>query len=437
MGILPDSRAQDTLLLENGFKRLEIEQNYISILAFEPDTFQQEDLSSLTFMEWDRFLRFRKLSKEKLNYFRITIKNNSSYPQEISLSVMSADSASLYYFDNSGQLRKGEELYIRGLKLFGRISLQVNESKSIYFEVKIPELESYELEKDLVFRAHNYVTFLETEFSSRFFHSLLLGLLLFSAFLNLILGIILKRSSFYSLFFYLLSLLFFAFSYLGFYDEFIIRKLIRIPIGRPLYFLTLVLFLVVSKKYLQLEKNLPGWNTVTNVLMFFLLLSIPYYYLTVYIERFYNSFLAFSSLFFFVGAGFMGLFESVMLFRKESKAKYFLVANLVVVVSIIVNLFLDKEFPVVVGSVIQGFIFTIGLAEEIKILDKQKILFQQSYIDQLEVNLKLKDNLTSDLEKKVEERTKELKHANDELLDKNTIVEQQKELLKITSQIIL
>ncbi|MFW5821199.1 MAG: PP2C family protein-serine/threonine phosphatase, partial [Bacteroidota bacterium] len=235
-------------------------------------------------------------------------------------------------------------------------------------------------------------------------------------------------------FFYLLSLLFFSFSYLGFYDEFIIRKLIRIPIGLPIYFLTLVLFLQVSKEYLKLEKNLPGWNTVTHVVMFFLLLSIPYYYLTVYIERFYNSFLAFSSLFFFVVAAFLGMIESIVLFRKEPKAKFFLIANLVVVISLTINIFLEDRFPVVIGSVIQGFIFTIGLAEEIKILDKQKIKFQQSYINQLEVNLKLKDKLTTELEKKVEERTHELKRANAELLEKNTIVEQQKELLEIRNK---
>jgi serine phosphatase RsbU (regulator of sigma subunit) len=128
------------------------------------------------------------------------------------------------------------------------------------------------------------------------------------------------------------------------------------------------------------------------------------------------------------------LIESVILFKKEPKAKFFLIANLVVVVSLGINIFLENRFPVVIGAVIQGFIFTIGLAEEIKLLDRQKIRFQQSYINQLEVNLKLKDNLTTRLEKKVEERTRELKHANAELLEKNTIVEQQKELLEIRNK---
>ncbi|MGC9344108.1 MAG: PP2C family protein-serine/threonine phosphatase [Bacteroidales bacterium] len=426
--------TQDTIFLNNDLRKLEIENNFRSVLPEVPESFELTDLDSLEFVSWQRFIAIGNYSIRQPGYFKFILKNKDEIPIEVSLSVNAADSAYLYFFNQSGGLRQGEELYIRGLKLFGRINLHPGESREIYFKVNIPDFEGYNIQQDLKFRVHNYVFFLQKELSSRFFHSLMLGLLLFSAFLNLILGIILKRSSFFSLFLYLLSLLFFSFSYLGFYDEFIIRKLIRIPIGLPVYFLTLILFLQVSKKYLQLEKNLPGWNTVTNVVMFFLILSIPYYYLTVYIESLYNNFLAFSSLFFFVMAAILGLIESIILFKKESKAKFFLVANLVVVVSLVINLFLDNRFPVVVGSVIQGFIFTIGLAEEIKILDKQKILFQQSYINQLEVNLKLKDNLTSELENKVEERTRELKHANAELVEKNTIVEQQKELLEIRNK---
>ncbi len=426
-------KGQDTLSVSSGLKRMEIKNSFFGAAKALPDSFQLDDLPYMHFTSWEKLISEDQIEIKKPAFFKFVVQNINNKPVEISLSLNAADSAGLFFFTN-GELRQGEELYIRGLKLFGRINLHPGELRELYFKVNLPELDAYEVSQDLKFRLHNYSYFLEKEFSSRFTHSLLLGLLLFSAFLNLILGIILKRGSFISLFFYLLSLLFFSFSYLGFYDEFIIRKLIRIPIGMPVYFLTLVLFLQVSKKYLQLEKNLPGWNTVTNVVMFFLLLSIPYYYLTVYIESFYNNFLAFSSLFFFVVAALLGVIESIILFRKDPKAKFFLVANLVVVISLTINLFLDNRFPVVIGSVIQGFIFTIGLAEEIKILDKQKIRFQQSYINQLEVNLKLKDKLTSELEQKVEERTRELKRANAELLEKNNIVEQQKELLEIRNK---
>ncbi len=426
--------GQDTIFVDKKLKRIDVDNNYQAVIISLPDSFHPEDLPGLNFIKWEKVLSRDSFILENPTFFKFIIENRDSVPIEISLSLNAADSAKLFYFDKTGKLRQGEELYIRGLKLFGRINLHPGEQQSLYLKVRIPDLKTYNISRDLKFRIHNYSLFLEKEFSSRFFHSLLLGLLLFSAFLNLILGISLKRSSFISLFLYLLSLLFFSFSYLGFYDEFIIRKLLRIPLGMPVYFLTLIFFLQVSKKYLQLDKNLPGWNTMTNVVMFFLALSIPYYYLTVYIERFYNSFLAFSSLFFFVIAAIMGVIESIILFRKEPKAKFFLIANLVVVVSLGINLFLDNRFPVVIGSVIQGFIFTIGLAEEIKILDKQKLKFQQSYINQLEVNLKLKDNLTTELENKVEKRTHELRHANSALMEKNTVVEQQKELLEIRNK---
>jgi len=430
---IPGLLAQDTIRVNENLKQSKIELNQRAVLCHTPDSFEISDIPDMEFIPWSRFVQDTTI-QEGSCYFRFILLNEATEPVEISLSLNAADSARMFFLDENNNYRIGEEVYIRGLKLFGRINLHPGESRTVYFLVNSPDIGSFSLQEDLKFRVHNYVFFLERELSTRFYHSLLLGLLLFSAFLNLILGIILKRSSFISLFLYLLSLLFFSFSYLGFYDEFIIRKLIRIPIAVPVYFLTLVLFLQVSKKYLQLEKNLPSWKTVTNVVMFFLALSIPYYYLTVYIERFYNNFLAFSSLFFFVVAAIMGLIESIILFKKESKAKFFLIANLVVVISLAINLFLENRFPVVVGAVIQGFIFTIGLAEEIKLLDRQKIRFQQSYINQLEVNLKLKDNVTTELEKKVDERTRELKHANAELMDKNTIVEQQKELLEIRNK---
>ena len=427
--------SQDTIQLSNQFNDLRLNISQTSVLYNYPEDFKPDSLRHISFTNLTDSL-FAKVYHDlsKPIFFRLYLKNNSNNLIDISLSKNFPDSIHVFVFNEVGSAVVSEGINIRGLSLYGRIQMPPMSTRDIYIQL-IPEKNSKLIDnKQLQFRIINYNSFLQEELPSRFIDSLLIGLLLFSAVLNLILGIILKRKSFISLFFYLLSLVLFAFTFLGFYDEFIIQKSIKIPISLPVYFLTLILFLQVSKRYLKLEKNLPVWNTLTNVIMFFLIISIPYYYLTVYVERFYNNFLAFSSLFFFFIAAIMGLVESLLLFRKEPKSKFFFVANTLVVISILINVFLENKYPVIIGSVLQGFIFTVGLAEEIKLLDTQKLRFQQRYIKQLEVNLSMKDNLTLELEKKVEERTSELKSTNKELIDKNHIVEQQKELLEIRSK---
>ncbi len=431
---VPFVTGQDTLFISESFESWDVEPEYVSSFSINPTEYNFDSLSVYDFRPWKDSLNNKMSTGSNLCIFHFVLKNNLNQNIEVGISSNLILKYTIVFMDSIFQEIETELINIRGRRIHGRVQLAHDESASIFFITEQTDGRKINPETDLGFRIHNFNILFNKELSSRFIHSLLLGLLLFSAVLNLILGLILQRKSHVTLFMYLMSLLLFAFSYLGFYDEFFGNGHVHIPIGLPVYFLTLVLFLQVSKRFLQLDKNLPVWNTITNVIMFFLALSIPYYYLTVYIEKFYINFLAFSSLFFFVIAALMGLIGSIIVLKKEPKAKYFLIANLIVVISLAINIFLENRYPVVVGSVLQGFIFTIGLAEEIKILDKQKLKFQQSLISQLEVNLKLKDDHNLQLEKKVNERTRELKYANNELTEKNNIVGQQKELLEIRSK---
>jgi len=428
------SYSQDTLRLSGNNELWMVSSEYLACYQLPGSEYISDSILSYPYQLWQDSLDIKLNEEGNLNIFRIIVKNEHKAKVEIGISGNLSKSSKIFFINSLGEKTEPDLLNIRGRDIYGRFQIESNELTDIFLLVQSSNSPNGSRGRVLNLEIHNFEKLLSKELSSRFIHSLLLGLLLFSAVLNLILGIILQRKSHVSLFFYLMSLLLFAFSYLGFYDEFFRNSEANVPISLPVYFLTLILFLQVSKRYLMLEKNLPGWNTMTNLLMFFLALSIPYYYLTVYVDRFYNNFLAFSSLFIFVIAALMGLIEAILLFKKEPKAKYFLIANLIVVISLAINIFLENKYPVVIGSVLQGFIFTIGLAEEIKILDQQKLRFQQSLIGQLEVNLKLKEDQTVVLENKVSERTKELKKANNELTEKNTIVHQQKELLEIRSK---
>jgi serine phosphatase RsbU (regulator of sigma subunit) len=425
------SKAQDTIYLEKGFTEISLPLSKVQAIV---DPKEDPELLFPDSATGSPSLSGADSSDQHgVVYIKLLLKNNTNEIIVTSISVNTSENIEIFNADLQGNLLRTEKLVIRGLHLYGRIELQSNSTQTVYLKMYPSRGRSSSLD-DTSLRIINYNHFLQRELPNRFVDALLIGLLLFSAFLNLILGIRLKRSGFFSLFLYLISLVLFSISFLGFYDEFMNTRDLQFPIGLPVYFLTLIFFLLVSKKYLQLPKHLPGWNTITNVVMFFLIVSIPYYYLTVFVEDLYNNFLAFSSLFFFVGAALLGLIESILLLKKVPKSRFFLVANLLVVVSLAINFFLENKYPIVIGSVIQGFIFTFGLAEEIKILDMQKVRFQQRYINQLEVNLRLKDQATAELEQKVEERTRELKKTNEDLKDKNYIVEQQKELLEIRNK---
>ncbi len=425
--------AQDTIFIEDNSPELIVSPAQTGILLKNPGNIPSGQFRSLHYVSLLQ-IHDTSINWQKPLYFRFVIKNITENILPVSISKNAAERMEVIVFDEGEKPVKLDRTNVRGMILHGNIMISPHKIKEVYVRV-IPDKRSIiRSSNDLKFKVFNYTSFIEGEMSGRFIDSLLIGLLIFSAILNLIIGIILKKNSFVALFFYLSSLVLFSFSFLGFYDELISSRNIHFPIALPSYILTLILFLFVSKHYLELEKKLPAWNTFTNLLMFFLILSIPYYYLTVYVQRFYNDFLAFSSLMFFLIAAFVGLIESLLLLKKEPKARFFLTANIIILISLMVNIFLDNKYPVVIGSVLQGFIFTIGLAAEIKLLDNQKHKFQLKYTNQLELNLRLKDKVTLDLEKKVEERTKELKFTNKELSVKNQIVEEQKKLLLIRSR---
>ncbi len=428
----PGGQSQDTI---------SIKDESPEILALPEETGILSEKATQLQLRALPFYHFRKAvgSEEKYSgkefiYFKFIVKNSTPKIISISISKNGKDQMNAFVIDNEGELAVLDKVNIRGRILYGHVDLPPNSSVNLYTEIKQEKKNGSWNLGELKFRIINHSTYLEKEMRNRFVDSLLIGLLLFSALLNLIIGRILQTKSFITLFFYLASLALFSISFLGFYDEFLFERNIHFPIGLPSYILTLILFLFLSKHYLNLEKNLPGWNTVTNVIIFFLVLAIPYYYLTVYISRFYNEFLAFSSLLLFILAVLVGLIESILVFKKEAKSRYFLIANIIILISLGVNIFLDNKYPVIMGSVLQGFIFTIGLAAEIKLIDNQKHKFQQRYTNQLELNLKLKDKLTLDLERKVDERTVELKAANTELVQKNRMVEAQKKLLLLRNQ---
>lgn len=84
---------------------------------------------------------------------------------------------------------------------------------------------------------------------------------------------------------------------------------------------------------------------------------------------------------------------------------------------------------VYVAAVFQMLIFSIGLAQKMRLDEKEKKLAQQRIIDQMKENEKLKDKVNRELEQKVQERTREIKEQKEEIESQRDEIEAQRDLV--------
>jgi two-component system, sensor histidine kinase LadS len=123
-----------------------------------------------------------------------------------------------------------------------------------------------------------------------------------------------------------------------------------------------------------------------------------------------------------------------MLHNKNKMAGYFIAANSIFIISIIlwvVNIFCNLYELKYLGTMDIGFtgqmlVFAIGLVEKMNITNKEKIQSQQQLIEQLKVNTELQDKVNRELEQKVKERTIEIEEQKEEITSQRDMLFQQK-----------
>ena len=82
-----------------------------------------------------------------------------------------------------------------------------------------------------------------------------------------------------------------------------------------------------------------------------------------------------------------------------------------------------------VAAILQILIFSIGLAQKLKLDDREKKAAQERIIDQLKENEKLKDKVNRELEQKVQERTREISEQKEEIESQRDEIEAQRDLV--------
>jgi len=212
-------------------------------------------------------------------------------------------------------------------------------------------------------------------------------------------------------------------------------------------------FLLFGISYLELRKHLPGWYWTVIVLLSLIGVRVVA--------------LLLSSLFNFVIGGwfenivlivwalavaiiplFFLVFPAIFRIQKGFKpAWYFLIANLVLIpltiitissssysftahtlnTSILVRIL--EVSGVYVAAVIQILIFSIGIAEKMRLDERKHKQAREQIIDQLKENEKLKDKVNRELEQKVQERTKEIRTQKDEIESQRDEIEAQRDLV--------
>ncbi len=193
--------------------------------------------------------------------------------------------------------------------------------------------------------------------------------------------------------------------------------------------LLLISFAAYAINFLELRKK----NTIYYKVIFY---SLAIYFMLYLVNLFFPvSYLQVSFLLpFMVTYG-----VSVIIYMKGYKpARFFVLGYSLLIVSQILylltslGLYLQNEILILIvvyglniGFVIETFIFSIALADKIKIFKNEKETAQQTIIDQLKINEDLKDKVNRELESKVSERTSELEKA------KATLQKQAEEINKM------
>ncbi len=179
--------------------------------------------------------------------------------------------------------------------------------------------------------------------------------------------------------------------------------------------LLLLSFSAYAISFLELRKHYPTYYKIILTLtgLYFLLFLADIFYDVPYLQLIYLiPFLVIYSI-------------AIIIYRKGYKpARFFIVGYSLLILSQIVyfaitrGLQLENEIIILlfvyslnIGFVTEVFIFSIALADKVRLFKKEKETALQSMIDQLKINEELKDKINRELELKVSERTRELEEA--------------------------
>lgn len=257
---------------------------------------------------------------------------------------------------------------------------------------------------------------------------------------------------------YILFFAFLLFGFEGYLGEYFWKARIFQSVlisGAQAFTLSLVtiFFLLFGISYLELKRSLPGWYWTVVVLLGLIGVRVAIMLLGSLLGFEIGGVFADVVLIVWAFAVliiplFLMLLPAILRIRSGFKpAWYFLIANAVLIPLTITTLS-SSSFAlsahtinesvllrilqvsgVYIAAILQILIFSIGLSRKMRLDAQEKKIAQKRIIDQLTENEKLKDQVTRELEQKVQERTKEIFEQKEEIEAQRDEIEAQRDLL--------
>lgn len=181
--------------------------------------------------------------------------------------------------------------------------------------------------------------------------------------------------------------------------------------------LLMLSFALYSRSFLELKKVIPYMDTVVNVVV---AIYVVLFILNIFIPGFTLDFPLYIFPFIVI------YIASVLCLKKGLRqARYYIVGysfllfSIVLMILRITGLFHEDWIVMVysfnIGLVFEIVILSFALGDRIKIIRRENERAQSRIIEQLKENEKLKDQINSELEELVKERTKEIEEKSKEL----------------------
>lgn len=308
-----------------------------------------------------------------------------------------------------------------------RIFLPPGEADTLFLRVSLSE-ES--LISDLTFTVSTHTSVLKKDRSKRLVFGIFVGIMLIMVLYHIPLFVKGRENSYLFYILYILAFLFFFINKEGYIYE-ITPRFTSAPLNIFLLEIFLLFFLLFGRSYLDTRNTLQSWDTILLLAVWFtvggltlsftiLMLQGLGVYVPVYIQLGGLAINIVSA----IGSLFLAIVPAMILTRDNFQpARYFLFANLFLILGIAVNYALKEyslgKHSLELGVTLQILTFSIGLSERINMLKKSKEVAQRRIIDQLRENAALKDKVNRELEDKVQERTQEIQTQKEHIEKQN------------------
>ncbi|MDX2430103.1 MAG: 7TM diverse intracellular signaling domain-containing protein [Bacteroides sp.] len=308
-----------------------------------------------------------------------------------------------------------------------RVYLPPGEADTIYLRVTLSE-ESVLSDLTFTFSTHTSVN--KKDRSKRLIYGIFVGIMMIMVLYHIPMFVQGRESSYLFYILYILAFLVFFINKEGYIYE-LTPRFTSAPTTFFLMEIFLLFFLLFGRSYLNTKHTLQSWDTILLLAVWFTVGGLILSFMILLLQGMGVNVPVFIQLgglainiVSVIGSLFLAIVPAMILTRENYQpARYFLFANLFLILGVAVNFALGDyslgKHGLELGVTLQILTFSIGLSERINLLKKSKEVAQRRIIDQLRENAGLKDKVNRELEDKVRERTREIQTQKEHIEKQN------------------